>query len=773
MESPYVGTLSALSNCMISISNYGLQYKLLKLSKGFTAVLLFLASCSFSPAALSQDQCSKVFTKANAAFTPASAFLLQVAPQLHMSRAVNRVAERYRAAHGKSITKPVDRVTQWLQHLDSQYNLIANQSASPEHIKSFIFDRFVIKASDVPESYFQSQIKLARERGYGEITLTKSQRHEMTQSIIQDQQQSLEVWLDYFLSNDSSQYPTWAKYWALMGLAKMSKYSAETRSFGNRTKDTVAPFPELNREAFALVVDVIQRRILETENKLTTVDYFIKEHQGASFSKYYSRAISRLSLDKADLNAVDGIWIKYPKGSDHTPLVKSLQGKNTGWCTAAAGTAQSQLSRGDFYVFYSYSDGKATQPRVAIRMENDQIAEVRGVGKDQNLDAAIAKTDVVEKKLNEFGPDKAKKFKTKTRHMSLLTEIEKKIIAGQELNPAELSFLHEFDEPIEGFGYKKDPRISKILKSRNKKADLAEILSSKGLKINENEISLTTKEALSGQSKYHFGDLEIHHRKSLRSLKLPQNVSGNLTLVYIQSAQGLTLPETVGGNLKLKDLTSAEGLKLPRAIGKSLIIDNLSSAQGLTLPEIIQGDLSLNGLKSPDGLVLPKTIGGNLLVNGITSAHGLILPETILGSLYLNGLISSQGLKLPVNLGQDLFLASLTSAEGLTLPKALAGSLHLSSLPSAEALTLPETIEGHLFLTNLLSAKGVTFPRTIGKSLILHKLTSPEGLILPETVGWEVWLSSLITAKGLRAHKALESKFTKIPQEARDQIEWY
>jgi len=64
-------------------------------------------------------------------------------------------------------------------------------------------------------------------------------------------------------------------------------------------------------------------------------------------------------------------------------LVKSLQGHGTGWCTAGETTTESQLSSGDFYVYYTLDkEGNPTIPRLAVRMEGSQIAEIRGVGPD-------------------------------------------------------------------------------------------------------------------------------------------------------------------------------------------------------------------------------------------------------------------------------------------------------------------------------------------------------------------------------------------------------
>ena len=92
----------------------------------------------------------------------------------------------------------------------------------------------------------------------------------------------------------------------------------------------------------------------------------------------------------------------YRQGSDHLPLVNSLKGMNTGWCTAGEKTAEAQLRDGDLHVYYSIDqNNKLTIPRIAIRMEGNRIGEVRGVAADQNLDSAIAGADILQMKLAE------------------------------------------------------------------------------------------------------------------------------------------------------------------------------------------------------------------------------------------------------------------------------------------------------------------------------------------------------------------------------------
>jgi len=194
--------------------------------------------------------------------------------------------------------------------------------------------------------------------------------------------------------------------------------------------------------------------------------------------------------EEGELVKTDGEWVKYDKGSDHIPLITSLQGHGTGWCTAGESTAEAQLKTGDFHVYYSYDkEGKPTVPRVAIRMAENKIAEVRGIAHEQNLDPYIG--DVAKEKLAEF-PD-GEKYEKKSTDMKRLTEIDGRMKKGEEPTNDDLRFLYEVDGKIEGFGYQTDPRIKEMLNRRDNKEDLSTVLH-----IPKKQISVTKEEALSG-----------------------------------------------------------------------------------------------------------------------------------------------------------------------------------------------------------------------------------------------------------------------------------
>jgi len=321
-------------------------------------------------------------------------------------------------------------------------------------------------------------------------------------------------------------------------MLKLSTYDKEKHVFTKRGKDTVAPFTDLNREALAYVIDAIVKNVEKENIPVDAQDpEFKKLLQGSNFGKLYAWAIEKVTpAEENELLTTTGEWIKYDKGSDHVPLVESLQGHGTGWCTAAESTAKSQLEKGDFYVYYSHDkQGSPTIPRIAIRMQDQEIGEVRGVAHEQNLDPYIADTNILDEKLAEFG-NEGNKYKKKSADMKRLTNIETKNKEGEELSKDDLGFLYEFDEKIEGFGNKKDPRIKEIIEGRDIKKDISFLTG-----FSEEEISTTKEEALKGGIKFHYG---------------------NLNLSRITSAEGLTLPESVGGDFYLSRITSAEGLKL-------------------------------------------------------------------------------------------------------------------------------------------------------------------------------------------------------------------
>lgn len=414
---------------------------------------------------------------------------------LHNTPEIESATKRTEVRSGEKVSQKPDAQIQ--NYLDRFKEIIGRPNEDDREqgmnaLKHILYNKFVIKPEDIPESYFTTQQRLARELGHGEVEISEEQREQLTEVIITDQKSSMDNWIDYLSSKDAT-YPDWLKYYSFRSMLSLGEYDKENKQFTKRSKGTTKPFPDLNREALAYVLDAIEKKYqpqteeqknLEAEKRvqkeinLTDEEREVQQEerrnfdkilQGENFAKLYAWAIDKVTpASKERLANTDGKWIKYNQNSDHMPLVESLQGHGTGWCTAGESTAQTQLSNGDFYVYYSLDEnGQPKIPRAAIRMEGDSIGEVRGIGPDQNLDPYIG--DVVKSKMTEF-PDGAS-YEKKSSDMKMLTEIDNKNKEDKPLNKEDLIFLYEINSKIDGFGYQRDPRIQEIISTRNPKED--------------------------------------------------------------------------------------------------------------------------------------------------------------------------------------------------------------------------------------------------------------------------------------------------------------
>ena len=494
-----------------------------------------------------------------------------------MARALAALANRFDAKPGENQTDAAHR-----------------ERAVGRHI-----GRLTIRPEDIPDSHFENNQRIIAELGYGQWAIPDDVRAQEGEIIAADQASSLQEWANY-LTNAQTEYPNWFRYWVFDSVAKMGVFMAaeyddqgnETKParYGTRTKETTAPFAELNREALAYVHDAMSNKL---KGESIDDEKLNQLAQNGNFSKLYTLALSevRTSMSPELRKEIRGSWRKfnqiegsysanYDVGEEDTTisdnttakaLTSSLRGFGTGWCTAGTKTAEAQLADGDFYVYYTKdADGDDTVPRIAIRMEDGQVAEVRGVAAGQNLEGSLE--GIASEMLQTLpGGDK---YYDKVADMKQLTDMHKRWKQDQHVpfTADELRFLYEIDRPINSFGYGDDPRIDEMKKGRDKRADLALVFGCP-----PGQITLTSEEFLAAK------DAVVYHY-------------GHLSLGGLKSAEGLTLPEAIGDSLDLSGLTSAEDLTLPGIIYGGLYLGCLTSAEGLSLPEEIGGDLNLSGL---------------------------------------------------------------------------------------------------------------------------------------------------------------------------------
>jgi hypothetical protein len=426
--------------------------------------------------------------------------LLKTKYDLHKSPEVEAAARRIGVLTGEKIPQnPLARIQNYLDRFEE---VISNndpklREAGINAIKKILYDKNVIKPNEIPESYFETQKRLARELGHGDIEINPKMRKQLTRTVIADQKSSLDTWINYLTSNDAS-YPNSLKYFALRSVLDLGEYDKEKKVFTQRSKGTVKPFVELNPEALEHTLNALGKKYDGQAVDLTYLPDADKEQfkrllRDENFAKLYALRFEKETPESKELlTDTRGSWKKYNMGSDPKPLATSLEGHCTGWCTAGSSTAEMQLRNGDFYVYHSFDkDQKPSIPRVAIRMEGYRIGEIRGIAKNQNLDPYIG--PVVEEKLKDFHDGEI--YKKRVHDMKLLTEIDKKNNNGINLTKQDVELLYEVNEEIKGFGYGRDPRIDELRSQRNPEEDMQILLgcSKDQIAHHESEINQNTK----------------------------------------------------------------------------------------------------------------------------------------------------------------------------------------------------------------------------------------------------------------------------------------
>lgn len=633
---------------------------------------------------------------------------------------------------------PEEKIKKYMERLEKSHNKAKDNKHKMNILKQFYYNKYVIKT--LPESYINLQKKIALEQGYGNIDITKEMKQEMLFQIQTEQKNSLNRWIEYFCSDDAM-YPMWFKNYAFEGMLKLGVFDKETKEFQKRTKNTSTPYIDLNREVLAKVYDVLIHQI--GENKLSNLEEQALAN-GESFKKLYTYFLKKV-IEQDKSQETEGIWIKYEQGSDYHPLLESLQGKNTGWCTAGETVAREQLENGDFYVYYTKDkNNEYKNPRIAIRMDGKTtIGEIRGIAKDQNLEPHMGK--ILDEKLNEF-PDK-KDYQKKVKDMKYLTILEKKQEEGLEFSFDDLTFLYQINDKIDGFGWESDPRIMEIIQKRNAKKDLSIIL-----KIPENEIAIKLNDFEENKNiRFFCGDLNWTEDKVPSYFSKLQVILGNADFRKITDSLGLESLQSIKGNALFHRLTNAEGLSSLQNIEGDAYFNRLTSAKGLEALKNIKGDAYFSSLTSAKGLELLQNIKGDASFENLTSAKGLESLQNIGGHAYFSSLISAEGLDSLQHIGKNAYFTRLTSAEGLTSLQQIAGDANFDEITYAKGLESLQNVGGKAYFDRLTSAEGLTSLQQIGGDANFDKITYAKGLESLQNIGGNAYFYSLIKAEGLES----------------------
>jgi len=144
------------------------------------------------------------------------------------------------------------------------------------------------------------------------------------------------------------------------------------------------------------------------------------------FYKQTNIAYAEKSL--GSFSSGEGKWIKIPsKDHDSDNFEKNIEllmnlASGTNWCIAGESFARNYLSNGDFYIYFKNIDNNQ-RGVAAIRMDGDQIDEIRGTEQNQEMNDMYVQNvlDLVEEERLEGGKDFVKKLRAQ-KHLKYLKE---------------------------------------------------------------------------------------------------------------------------------------------------------------------------------------------------------------------------------------------------------------------------------------------------------------------------------------------------------------
>lgn len=449
----------------------------------------------------------------------AAQFLKEQDPNLHTASHVEGIAKvaliTARVAgdnRNTELQKPTARITEWLQNIDGRHSLVrdiptadAGEAATLRNRQARHIERFAVDSGVATREHLQTEARIALAQGHGHIAVTPEllaspEAIEKGQQLRGEQIAGLTEWVEYLNGPDTS-YETWFKYYAINGVTKLGKWDKEKKKFGRRNEATIAPFPQLSRGALSRLHSWLHDVRLngdEIPDEFSDSDKPERQVQlksalkGGNFGQLYALALDAVNeggISEAQKDIVSGKWKTYEQHSDPRELFDDLQGFGLDWCTATGySTTADHINGGDFKVFYSEDeDGAARIPRAAIRMQDGEVAEVRGILPGQELEPEMADAVIGEVKALPGG----EVYLKKAEDMKRLTAIGEQLgvrydKAGTptfrspdaKLSADEVRFLYELDSSIDNFGYRVDPRIAEFRKARGERdhAELAQLL---------------------------------------------------------------------------------------------------------------------------------------------------------------------------------------------------------------------------------------------------------------------------------------------------------
>jgi hypothetical protein len=232
-----------------------------------------------------------------------------------------------------------------------------------------INDYLISKDSNDITRAISQEIEARREQGDTDENLERykqqidnpSFRKRYIDNYYQTQKNAIDEWARYLTL---SEYPVSFKYLMLKAVLNYN-YNLKTNKLDERTDTTTRGFTPFDAGTLSQLYDVKSDFLLK--------DYAILQNENS---------IAIANAKQVAATSGGGKWIRFEGGRNVNEETLSQNARelsalvqDTTWCTKTL--AKSQLTNGDFYVYATEANNKLF-PRIGIRMEGENVAEVRG-----------------------------------------------------------------------------------------------------------------------------------------------------------------------------------------------------------------------------------------------------------------------------------------------------------------------------------------------------------------------------------------------------------
>jgi hypothetical protein len=733
---------------------------------------------------------------------------------LHQHPSVEIVQTQKKIRGEETSEKPAEKLADffdtWTEILEASQREQARVGSTQhetilDRMKQLAHELYVIKEEDIPESWFTMQQQIARNEGRESVEITPEMRAEFITVIQEDQQSSLDVWINY-LTSANVEYPTWLRYWVFEGVTKLRpnpKPVVDDKglrikgvdAFVPRRKDTVAVFPELNDEAVAMVMELIVAKycpeyikLLEQKADLERQIDTLSNYEKLIFS--FKKKQEMLDNPNTPYHFQESILFQIQsiqQRLDRVPSQKEVRVDQLHTLTAQLHQIEQQrhklLIGSTLNSIIDIDSIDEMLRHIDFRTLYNQAYEQLGTGPDvETLQRTTGEWITYEQ-----GADYRLLMKSLLGHNTGWCTSSPGS-ASSQINSGDIYVYYSEDEN----GRYTIPRIAIRMVVQGGKQTIREV---RGIANNQNIdpfvidiVESKLRELPNGETymqaskdMHMLNQVEQKHREGL-ALDVDELVFLYQINTSIQ-AFGYGLDERITDILRDR-LVKKDLIKIFTQAYPDISEDNISTSdvefngtldtiihfgslevsdsytQRKKVPDIVVGNfiihipVDLTQIKFPRKITKELRIRNNECTGKLplpdahsyklqcSSLEGVIFPDIVRGDLTLIGMTTLEDVVLPTEILGSFSLYTIKSLKGVTLPK-VGSALHLSDVTGLEGVTLPIQIYGCLNIDKVKIINNHTLPKSVHGDLYINGVTSLEGVTLPQ-IADDLWVKGLL-----------------------------